>query len=116
MHALSHPFALWVVAMLFLFAGALLSRSTDRASLTLLLVSGSIFLWTAVDWATNRHDAWTRMLAWERQHPKQRLLIGRQIGPTPENPAARVLYVHVAAILGLAQIAAGMIGAIALLS
>jgi hypothetical protein len=113
---LAHPLAARVLGPLFFLPAVALATTTGRASLTLLLLSGGIFVTTAVLWATDGSGAWSRMLAWERDHPRQRIAVSRQLGPTPSNSGVRAAYVMIAAALGLVQLGLGSVGLIALLS
>jgi hypothetical protein len=87
--ALVHPYTPWIVQLL-VFPAFLLADDTDNATLTLFLLPGLVFVWTAFAWGTNRDRAFTRMTESQAQQPKVWMFltssIGRQDRPPREPP------------------------------
>jgi hypothetical protein len=103
-----------MIASLLILPGFLLRDATGNGSLALFLLAGLVVLFNAYCWATGRHEAWERSLAYERRHPGRWNLATGQTGHGENlgqgHYAERGITVAVFSIWGLILTVVGLIG------
>src|SRR3954452_7250181 len=91
-----------------------LANTTERASLAVVFPAGLLVLWNAYAWATNRYDAWDRVVRLRLERPGTWALLTGTFGkrrPVPEGGAdERAIPVLALSVWGLALMVAGTVG------